>query len=271
MKGVKFTLSGRFAFFKKPEFNKFGKVTHHYITFNQIPKTYLLGFLGALIGLNSFEYKEGYLDELKDLKVCIIPKEPHFIKENHTFSDSSGLLFYTKGGNILIQEEFLVNPSWDIIIPENAPFYKNIKENLFNKKNIYNLYLGKNELFAKIDKVEEVFIEKYWEANEDVQAEFNIMDLEVESENFDLDEFVLMDSLFPAKEDLTIEDFSKNADTLEEHFLYKEYLPVKFNESMNYEYKLFYFTNQFVKKNKIDTDKIFSVKLEDKELKVVFF
>ena len=53
MEVLKFTLSGKFAFFKVPNFNL------NYLTFSHIPKPTLLGILGAICGYSGY----GYLDE----------------------------------------------------------------------------------------------------------------------------------------------------------------------------------------------------------------
>ena len=45
MKALKFTLSGKTAFFKRPEVN-----TYYYFTFGNIHKVALLGIFGAILG-----------------------------------------------------------------------------------------------------------------------------------------------------------------------------------------------------------------------------
>ena len=49
MKALSFKLSGKFAFFKKPDVNK-----EVYFSYNNIPKPTLLGLLGAIIGLGGY-------------------------------------------------------------------------------------------------------------------------------------------------------------------------------------------------------------------------
>lgn len=53
MKAVRFTLSGKSAFFKKPEVN-----TYYYFTYGQIHKVALLGMLGAIAGYNGYAQKK---------------------------------------------------------------------------------------------------------------------------------------------------------------------------------------------------------------------
>ena len=45
MRALKFTLSGKNAFFKKPEVN-----AYFYFTYGQIHRVALLGILGAIVG-----------------------------------------------------------------------------------------------------------------------------------------------------------------------------------------------------------------------------
>ena len=45
MEAVRFTLSGRTAFFKKPEVN-----AYYYFTYSQIHKIALMGMFGAILG-----------------------------------------------------------------------------------------------------------------------------------------------------------------------------------------------------------------------------
>lgn len=61
MKALKFTLSGKTAFFKKPEVNTF-----YYFTYGQIHKVVLLGIFGALLGYKGHIQKNG--SNLKKVK-----------------------------------------------------------------------------------------------------------------------------------------------------------------------------------------------------------
>ena len=54
MEALQFTLSGKDAFFKKPEVN-----TYHYYTFGQIHKVVLLGMFGAILGYGGYAPKKG--------------------------------------------------------------------------------------------------------------------------------------------------------------------------------------------------------------------
>lgn len=49
MRALKFTLSGKNAFFKKPEVN-----AYFYFTYGQIHRVALLGILGAIVGYKGY-------------------------------------------------------------------------------------------------------------------------------------------------------------------------------------------------------------------------
>ena len=72
MKALKFTLSGKSAFFKIPEVN-----SYLYYTYGQIHRVALLGVLGAILGFKGYsskrkEYPEFY-ERLKELEISILP------------------------------------------------------------------------------------------------------------------------------------------------------------------------------------------------------
>ena len=54
MEAVRFTLSGRTAFFKKPEVN-----AYYYFTYSQIHKIALMGMFGAILGYGGYAQKTG--------------------------------------------------------------------------------------------------------------------------------------------------------------------------------------------------------------------
>ena len=53
MRALKFTLSGKNAFFKKPEVN-----AYFYFTYGQIHRVALLGILGAIVGTKVMAVQE---------------------------------------------------------------------------------------------------------------------------------------------------------------------------------------------------------------------
>ena len=90
MEILKFKLSGKSAFFKKPEVN-----TYCYFTYGNIHRIALLGILGAILGYKGYSqmkdilsikeeidlkpaYPEFY-EKLKELKIAILPKKYRFL------------------------------------------------------------------------------------------------------------------------------------------------------------------------------------------------
>ena len=109
MKVLRFTLSGKQAFFKKPEVNKY-----YYFTYGHIHRVALLGLLGAVMGYSGYaqigqkkqtdvpEYPEFY-QQLKDLKTAVIPccEKGSFPQKMIAFNNSVGYASMEKGGNLI--------------------------------------------------------------------------------------------------------------------------------------------------------------------------
>jgi len=169
-KALKFDLSGRNAFFKKPDVNV--KV---YFTYNNIHKIALLGLLGAIIGLKGWrnnalfeeevpEYPEFYT-ELKSLSVSILPvaTKGYFPKKIQYFNNSVGYASKEAGGNLQVYEQWLENPKWTIYLKNDGikpELWELLTNNLKSGNSFYIPYLGKNDFPACINNVEEVVINK---------------------------------------------------------------------------------------------------------------
>lgn len=233
MKALSFEISGKTAIFKKPDVNSYA-----YFTYNNIHKPALLGILGAIIGLDGYTklydenrglkegklgYNDGfpdYYEKLKDLKISIIPlaKNGYFSKKIQTFNNSVGYASQEQGGNLIVREQWLENPKWQIIILENeTEEYKRIKEYLLNKKAVYIPYLGKNDHFANIDFVKEIGL----------------------SDNLYLDEGLYIDSLFIKNG--KIDGYEKEGEL---PFIFQEVSPISLQKDFHfYEYETLCFTN----------------------------
>ena len=233
MKALSFEISGKTAIFKKPDVNSYA-----YFTYNNIHKPVLLGILGAIIGLDGYTklydenrglkegklgYNDGfpdYYEKLKDLKISIIPlvKNGYFSKKIQTFNNSVGYASQELGGNLIVREQWLENPKWQIIILENdTEEYKKIKEYLLNKKAVYIPYLGKNDHFANIDFVKEIGL----------------------SDNLYLDEGLYIDSLFIKNG--KIDGYEKEGEL---PFIFQEVSPISLQKDFHfYEYETLCFTN----------------------------
>lgn len=169
MRALRFELSGKTACFRKPDVNAYA-----YFTYNNIHKPALFGLLGSVIGLGGYtqlfeknrtfkkgqlDYDEGYpefYEKLKELKVAITPLAPngYFSKKIQTFNNSVGYASFEKGGNLIVREQWLENPSWQILIlDDGSKVFQKISEHLLGGKSIFIPYLGKNDHPAKIDDV----------------------------------------------------------------------------------------------------------------------
>ena len=189
MRAVSFRLSGKSACFRKPDVNQFA-----YFSYNNIHKPALLGLFGAILGLGGYAqldsenrrieqsnraikkkadkkplnsgYPEFY-KRLKGLKVSITPLAPHgyFSKKIQVFNNSVGYASREEGGNLIVREQWLEEPKWQIMVLDNgSKEYERLKEYLIDKKSVFVPYLGKNDHIANIDEVGEIelsnFIEK---------------------------------------------------------------------------------------------------------------
>ena len=128
MEAVKFTLSGRNAFFKKPEVN-----AYYYFTYSHIHKVALLGIFGAILGYGGYAQKEWkkekkgqsievdypeFYEKLRHIKVSVVPKNErgYISKKVQIFNNSVGYASAEQGGNLIIKEQWLENPVWDIYV-----------------------------------------------------------------------------------------------------------------------------------------------------------
>lgn len=222
---LKFSLGGKTAFFKKPEVN-----TYFNFTFGNIHKVALLGIFGAILGYKGYSASKKdnkdlpeFYEKLKDIQCSIIPKcEAGFInKKIQQFNNSVGYASKEQGGNLIIKEQWLENPSWDIFVKLDSDTAFKLADAITNNHCIYIPYLGKNDHPADI-------------SNAIILKECNII----------LNKYTRIDSLF-------LKDKAKYADVedYEEYldiklFRYEESLPVGLeNDTQMYYYDTFVNTN----------------------------
>jgi len=247
MKALRFILSGKTACFRKPDVNVFA-----YFTYNNIHKPALLGMLGSIIGLGGhnqlFDKKERlevefknskseekkivgkklqeldkefpqFYQELQHLKVAITPLAPngYFSKKIQTFNNSVGYASFEQGGNLIVREQWLENPQWQIlIVDDESEVFQKISEYLLSGKSVFIPYLGKNDHPAKIDDV-------------------RIVELSAPFGNY-------IDSLF-------IKNFDKLGFAKEDErpYLFQEISPMRLQKDYHfYEYETLVFTNHEV-------------------------
>lgn len=217
MKALKFTLKGETAFFKDNSINNI------YLSYGNIHRVALLGIFGAILGYGGYsqqnnvikgrktkktDYPEFY-EKLKDLKISIVSNGKYgtFPKKIQTFNNSVGYASKEEGGNLIVKQFWIENPSWDIYLDLRNPEALRLAEHILNKKAVYVPYLGSNDHFADICQVEEVELE----------------------ENKDRKEMTL-DSMINLSIDLVkINQFKE----VKDRFKYMEYLPVTLSLESN--------------------------------------
>ena len=234
---LKFNVSGASAFFKKPDVN-----AYRYLTYGQLHKVALMGLVGAILGLKGYihqgdnEYPEFY-DVLKNIKVAIVPKQKEykagFNKQMQIFNNSIGFCNKDKDENptnLLVQEQWLLDVSWDIYIICDNEYIEKLKYMLENKQAKFLPYLGKNDHFANIKDIEYI--------------------PEVSSVN--LNEVTKINSLFDGEKaaiDKTLERkiHSRTDSYWDKTFLYKEFLPYELDKNLCYISKKFVYTDKPIK------------------------
>ena len=225
MKALKFTLSGNSAFFKDNVINTV------YLTYGNIHRVALLGMFGAILGYGGYgkqndmlnkkkkkmpDYPEFY-EKLKDIKISIVSngKNGYFNKKLQTFNNSVGYASKEEGGNLIVKQFWLENPSWDIYILLDCDEAMKIADYIQNRKAIYLPYLGSNDHLANIMDVEIIDIEEKM-SSEDETIEILSM---------------IKDSDISEKKK-TVFSMDKNS-ARDDIYKYSEYLPVALSKDLN--------------------------------------
>lgn len=254
MKILKFTLSGRTAFFKKPDVN-----TYLYFTYGNIHKVALLGIFGAILGYsgyNTMKLKEElnkskkknnekkifpeFYEKLKDIKLSIVPRaNKGFIpKKIQSFNNSVGYASKELGGNLIVKEQWLENPSWDIYVLMDNEEIEKLAKYILNNKSIYSPYLGKNDHNADIIDSEIIDGIEITDTNS-----INSISCLFKKNDFNISVFDDED-----EEDYDDEVDYKKEEEKDDLFKYEEKLPIALNKDTNmYELDTFIFTNMDVK------------------------
>jgi CRISPR-associated protein Cas5h len=133
LKAIKFTLSGETAHFKIPEVNSIN------LTYSHIHKVAVLGILGNMIWLGGRRNKSKdqlypeFYDKLKDLQISIVPRKKVFGKAIKEFTNTTGFankIDAKQGTTLMVREQILIKPSWDIYIIQNSDnaYFMQIKD-----------------------------------------------------------------------------------------------------------------------------------------------
>ena len=260
MEAISFILSGKTAHFKKPDVN-----SYVYFTYNNIHKPALCGLLGAILGLGGYtqlfnevdsitkeisqktgmkknELKEKlkqketefpeYYKKLSNLKISIKPlsQNGYFSKKVQVFNNSVGYASKEQGGNLIVREQWLENPRWQILLLDDdsieRDLFDKLKDYLINSKTEFLPYLGKNDHPAKIEDAKIIEMDQL---NGDFSGKLSSIFLD--------DEF-------------TLASFRKRL------FWHKEFLPISLKEKFQiYNVEQFVLTNATANSN---TNQIYS-------------
>ena len=239
MEALKFTLSGDSAFFKDNVINTV------YLTYGNIHRVALLGMFGAILGYGGYskqndmlkkknkkmpDYPEFY-EKLKDIKISIVSngKNGYFNKKLQTFNNSVGYASKEEGGNLIVKQFWLENPSWDIYILLDCDEAKKIADYIQNRKAIYLPYLGSNDHLANIMDVETIDIEEKMSS---------------EDETIEILSMVKASDISEKKKNVFSMDKNSIRDDI---YKYSEYLPVTLSKELNqYEKEKMTITNMSV-------------------------
>lgn len=248
---ISFIIKAERGFFKKPDIND-----GIYLTYNMLHKPALLGILGAIIGLAG--YKENgvfpeYYKKLKDIPVGITPigdEKGNFQKTTITYSNTTGLASNEEGGNLIINEQTLIKPSYKVylLLDLDNNEQKNIYYNIVEQKAEYLPYLGKNDYSL------------WWEKEEVEEYEWTQLDKE---SNFKIA------TIFKKEEAITnyiAEAIGRRALAEQKNnFCYFERLPISFNEELfQYNMSNFAYSNTILDKDiPFNSKKLFYLKNKD--------
>lgn len=247
MKILKFKLWGATAFFKKPDVNTY------LFTYGNIHRVALLGFFGAILGYggyNQFEFKRREDKKLKDkypefyeklvnIRIAIEPLSNGGVinKKMQVFNNSVGYASKEKGGNLIVKEQWLENPSWNIYILIDNEESEKIADFIMNNKAVFTPYLGKNDHLA------------------------NISEIEIFEDCYSIEEVDKINSLC-FKEDVILSELDTEWDDesdTDEMFKYVESLPYELDENTNlYKMRSFIYSNMQV--DSIKSKNIYRVK-----------
>lgn len=238
---IKFELKSPFAIIKKPESNEV------YYTYQFPHKIMILGLLGSIIGCNGYNYNAfvnkvdclpEFYEQLKELKISITMNntEKLITKKIQSFNNTVG--YANKDGNLIVQEQWLENPSWDIYVMGIGEKFNKIKEYLLQRKCEYIPYIGKNDHFADIQNVKVI---SFNEVSSPVTHISSLFDKNI-SKDYEVSFKSLAAFLTETKEE----------------YEYSEMMPTALNSEIGYtKFKPFIFTNKEV--NIINTEDVYEI------------
>lgn len=198
MKSLKFTVSGKTAFFKIPEVN-----TVCYFTYGNLHKPALLGMLGAIMGYSGYNKQKevgsdypDYYEKLQNLQVSVVPasKDGYFSRKVQVFNNSVGYASAEEGGNLIVKEQWLENPAWTVYLKLDSPEAEQIAQQLLQHRCVHIPYLGKNDHPANITEVMVTELEEMDVTKEEIElrclAPARLTDFDMDAFSFRYGEFL---------------------------------------------------------------------------------
>lgn len=153
MQGIRFTLTGSFGHFKRPETN------NNPCTYSYMHKIAIIGFIGAVTGINRTVMAPLFSQLCEDLLVSIKLLNP-VVKEPHAFTKrKTPAPFFFKQDRRYC--EYLRDPSFEFTVAlkdkRSEKIYQDFCTNIKNNRSPYPTYLGVANcagVFEYIDSVE---------------------------------------------------------------------------------------------------------------------
>jgi CRISPR-associated protein Cas5h len=159
LKLYSFILKGEFASFRKPDTNA------PYLTYSMIPYPGLLGIFGAMAGKSGYVdqtgtyptyYEEYHTDIFVGIKPVFQKGTNGFQKKFVKFSNLHGYGSNEAGGNLIITEQILISPAWQIFLFDKNDQFRGFIKKISEYETVFTPYLGKNEFRAEISNFEEL-------------------------------------------------------------------------------------------------------------------
>lgn len=236
MKLISFDVQADFAFFRKPETNNTIN-----LSYNIIHKPAILGFLGAVLGLDGYKKKgklPTYYEQLREVKVGVEPlqhEKGNFAKTSIKYTNTIG--YANKGTNFLTEELTLINPAYRIfsLLDESNALQGQLLESLEKAESVFVPYFGKNEFTA------------WWQPSSFREYSFSLKEIganqSVKIVTVFQKEIVLKDQV-----ETPFPDFTKPFNFDASPFIYFERLPKQFDEVlMQYELADFAYSTYQIK------------------------
>ena len=231
MRALRFRIKGKSAFFINPEVN-----TYFQFTYGNIHKPVLLGIFGAVLGYSGYAHASlqrelsgknkgvpyptfpEYFFRLREVKISIKPdnEDGYWTRKKQSFNNSVGYASGEAGGNLIVIEEWLEDPSWTVYVLMDGAESEKLAEYILGHRAVFIPYLGTNDHPADIVHAEIIELNELNEA----------------------DGAGRLDCLAPE------DDFEFDWYGEEVSFKNEEYLPIGLKESTNlYEYVKFIYTD----------------------------